>query len=109
MNKKNKGHQFACFVCGRLCSKGEFGYLQVLNPFEHSSQRLYLCKKHLAILSKVPTDEQWSYYLELKNDHFHKERELLSGNESDLENEFKCFDCGLGPNRYYVNNRNGLE
>lgn len=111
---KNKGHRFACSVCGLLCSKGEFGYLEIMNPFEHSSQRLYLCKKHLAEILKIPADQQWAYYLELKHDHYHEERELLSedGNESDLENELKCFNCGvkvLGTNQYTVNGRNGLE
>lgn len=109
------GHKFRCEACELLCSKGEFGYLNIVNFSTNEPERVYLCKEHLAQMKKIAIDEQWKFLLDLQYQYSHEEEDLLSGEESEKELESSnpiCAHCGaavLGTNQYTVYGRHGLE
>src|SRR6056297_3010484 len=103
-------HKFECEICGRLCGKGEFGYLSIMSPHKYESDRTYFCHEHLQQVSKVPVDQQWEFCREAEHKYFHEERGLLSYEKP--EDAPICAHCGaavLGTNQYAVYGRDGLE
>ena len=74
-------HKFVCEACGSCSARGQFGYLEIINPnnLEEEGRRYYLCNEHKAQIVALADDLQWVELYELRQEWIEREELLFNG------------------------------